>query len=158
MCASVDLLINYLLLKLTKSVHFETSWCSSLLIPLLYVLLAGNSIMPTFVIKNHVGTMWLQFLNKFYSISWELSNWYSATHINIGMQNIPNDLSWKLFNNLPSYSWIIYKYFTCLCIQGKYHLQQPHKCEEINPALERILIHFETDYIWFICCYQQLFC
>ena len=52
--------------------------------------LLENSIIPTFVSKGHVFTMWLKFLNAFHPILWELSNQTSA--MDIGMQNIPNEL------------------------------------------------------------------
>ena len=39
----------------------------------------------------------------------------------------------------------------------KYHLKWFYKCEEVNPALERILIHFKPDDLWLKRCRQQ-FC
>ena len=114
-------------------------------LPSLMSYLLENSFIPTFFSKIHVGIMWLKFFNKFYSISWEISNQYSTININDGMQNILNGLFYKLFYILPSYFWIISEYFTSFFIMGKYHLQWLCKCKKINQALERILIQFELD-------------
>ena len=51
--------------------------------------------------------MWLKFFNKFYSISLEISNPYSDIYINVGMQKIPNEFFYKVFNIPPSHFYII---------------------------------------------------
>ena len=52
MCASVDLLSNHFLLKLIKHVYFGISSCSSFMITMLYVLLAGMFYHTYFCQKN----------------------------------------------------------------------------------------------------------
>ena len=119
--------------------------------------LLKSPVISTFVRKGYVCIMWLQFLNALYFTFWELSNQYSSLYINICMQKIPDGLFCVLFNLIPSYLWIIYNYFTSFCVFWRYHLQWFYKCEKINPALKRILIHFKPDDLWFIRCRQQLF-
>ena len=120
--------------------------------------LLKSPIISTFIRKNHICTMWLQFFNALYSIHWELINLSSDLYINICMQNIPYGFFCIILNITPSYFWIIYNYLTSFCVLWKYHLQWFYKSEEINSSLERILIHFEPDDLWFIRCHQHLFC
>ena len=127
-------------------------------IPSLMCYFLENTVISTSVIKSYFCIMWLKFFNTFYSISWQLSNQYSSMHINVCMQKGPTGLFWNIFNIIPSYFWIIQKYFTSFFALGKYHLQWLYKREEISLALERILIHFRLDYLRFIFCLHQLWC
>ena len=50
-----------------------------------------------------------------------------------------------VFNTIPSYFWIIYKYFTSFFILGRNHIQWFYKGKKMNPMLKQILIQFEFD-------------
>ena len=64
--------------------------------------------LSTFISKSHVCTMLLQFLNAFYSISWEFRNQSSSVYINVCMQKVPDSLFCIIFNkSFPSYFWLI---------------------------------------------------
>ena len=65
--------------------------------------LLESSIIPTFICKSHVCTMWLQIFKTFNSIFWKLSNQSSAVYITICMQKVYDDLFFIIFNIIPSY-------------------------------------------------------
>ena len=126
MCASVDLLNKYFLHKLINPVHSGIFYCNSLQITFLCVWLAEKSYHIYFCQQK------------------------SCLHNVIAIfQYILFHLGWtqKLI------FCCVHQYFLCIVkISFPVILQMWEK----NPALERILIHFEPDDLLFIHCCQQL--
>ena len=70
--------------------------------------LLKNPVISNFVSKGHVCTIWLQFLNKFDSMFWVISNEYYDVYINVCMKKVSDGLFCIIVNNIiPSYFWII---------------------------------------------------
>ena len=105
MCAKVGLQNSCFLLKLIKYVHFETSWCNWLQIPLVYVSLVEKSCRIYFYqqrscLHNVIAMfqyIWLHILGT--------SNQSSAVYINFSMKKVSDSLFWIFLNN------IIFSYF-----------------------------------------------
>ena len=92
-CATVDILSEYFLLRLAKPLHFEIYWCISLMTILLYVLLAGKLCHTHFCQQNSCSHNVIELFKYIYfHIYLELRNSSSDMHINIGMQMIRNSL------------------------------------------------------------------
>ena len=137
-------------LCILKSFNVIDGWFPSFMCNLL-----GSSIIPTFICKSHICTMWLQFSHTFNSVFWELNNQYPAVHTTIDMQKVSNGLFCVIFYIFPLRFWIISEHFISFSILGKNHVKWVNKGEIINPTLEWILIQFEPDDLRFKCCRQQ---
>ena len=82
--------------------------------------LLESPIIPTFISKRHVCTMWLQFFKTFDSIFWELRNQSSDVYIDISMLKFSDSLFWIILNNIiTSFFLIIKKNFTSFSVLWK---------------------------------------
>ena len=152
MCAYVDLQNSCFLLKLIKHVHFETSWCSWLQIPLLYVpVISTLSAKAIFAQCDYNFSM--HFIPSFgnSAIYFLLcTSVFACKRFLIAFFEESSIISSPpILDNLKE----LHKF---LCTV-KNHLNWFYKCEEVNLALEQILIHFKPDGLWLIRCCQQ-FC
>ena len=84
------------MIELSSRLHIIDGWFPSFMCNLL-----ESSIIPNFICKSHICTMWLQFFHTFYSIFWKLSNQYPAVHITIGMQKVSNGMFCTILNISP---------------------------------------------------------